>query len=123
MRAQGNAFGILGWAVGCGVTTLVNPSILSALRNDVYFLFGSLNLLWVVIVFLVYPEPARRPLERVEALFTPSLPWAWEAEKAYKEKHGDEDSEGDEEEGRISEATDAPPLSKRGEGAKLGPQA
>lgn len=32
MRAQGNGFGITGWAIGVGWTTLVNPIIFSSLE-------------------------------------------------------------------------------------------
>lgn len=52
LRAQGNGFGITGWAIGVGMTTLVNPIMFDVLENRTYFLFGGLNLLWVPIVYL-----------------------------------------------------------------------
>ena len=55
MRAQGNGFGITGWAIGVGWTTLVNPIMFGTLENRTYFLFAGLNLLWIPIVYLCEP--------------------------------------------------------------------
>lgn len=46
LRAQGNGFGVTGWAIGVGMTVLVNPIMFNVLQNRTYFLFGGLNLLW-----------------------------------------------------------------------------
>jgi hypothetical protein len=51
MRAQGNGFGITGWAIGVGWTVLVNPVMFDKLENRTYFLFAGLNLLWIPIVY------------------------------------------------------------------------
>lgn len=57
MRAQGNGFGITGWAIGVGWTTLVNPIMFSKLESRTYFLFAGLNLIWIPIVyFCEYPS-------------------------------------------------------------------
>ena len=32
MRAQGNGFGITGWAIGVGMTTLVNPIMFNSIE-------------------------------------------------------------------------------------------
>lgn len=85
MRAQGNGFGILGWSVGCGWTTLINPTIFKSLENRAYFIFGALNAAWIIVVFLFYPETAERSLESIEALFTSSSPFSWSMERAYRE--------------------------------------
>jgi len=77
MRAQGNGFGITGWAIGVGWTVLVNPILfehievclqqyrfhipkhpLTYRQSRTYFLFAALNFIWVIIVFLIYPETA-----------------------------------------------------------------
>lgn len=106
MRAQGNGFGITGWAIGVGWTVLVNPimfanievcridqsptqGILQSLtefppQSRTYFLFAALNFIWIGIVYLVYPETANRSLESIEAMFTTS-PFYWQMEKAYAE--------------------------------------
>lgn len=106
MRAQGNGFGITGWAIGVGWTVLVNPIMFSKLENRTYFLFAGLNLLWVPIVYLcksrdvnedvpiqltldpVYPETADRSLESIDVLFSTAIPFSWKMEQAYRE-HGD----------------------------------
>ncbi|KAB5571735.1 major facilitator superfamily transporter sugar [Coniochaeta sp. 2T2.1] len=88
MRAQGNGFGITGWAIGVGWTVLVNPIMFDKLENRTYFLFAGLNLLWIPVVFLFYPETAGRTLESIDALFSTASPFNWNMEKAYRE-HGD----------------------------------
>jgi hypothetical protein len=32
MRAQGNGFGIFGWAIGVGMTTLINPILFGSIE-------------------------------------------------------------------------------------------
>lgn len=32
MRAQGNGFGITGWAIGVGMTTLINPILFASIE-------------------------------------------------------------------------------------------
>jgi hypothetical protein len=32
MRAQGNGFGITGWAIGVGMTTLINPILFGSIK-------------------------------------------------------------------------------------------
>jgi hypothetical protein len=103
MRAQGNGFGITGWAIGVGWTVLVNPIMfehlevcihwdpisitthrLTRLQSRTYFLFAALNFIWIGIVYLVFPETAGRSLESIEVMFTTS-PFYWQMEKAYAE--------------------------------------
>ncbi|KAJ6095865.1 hypothetical protein N7486_006611 [Penicillium sp. IBT 16267x] len=84
LRAQGNGFGITGWAIGVGMTTLVNPIMFGTLTNWTYFLYAGLNLCWVPIVYLVYPETRNRSLESIETLFSTSSPFHWKMEQAYK---------------------------------------
>jgi hypothetical protein len=113
MRAQGNGFGITGWAIGVGWTVLVNPIMFENIQvsfihtspkhsaiclcsfekitnkvfpqqSRTYFLFAGLNFIWIGIVYLVYPETSNRSLESIEAMFTTS-PFYWQMEKAYAE--------------------------------------
>lgn len=106
MRAQGNGFGITGWAIGVGWTVLVNPIMFERLENRTYFLFAGLNLLWIPIIFFckfaspfakmiwvliisvwtVYPETAHRSLESIDALFSTKRPFNWDMERAYRER-------------------------------------
>lgn len=64
LRAQGNGFGITGWAIGVGMTTLVNPIMFDVLENRTYFLFAGFNLLWVPIVYLCKHHPPCARLNR-----------------------------------------------------------
>lgn len=41
LRAQGNGFGITGWALGVGMTTLVNPIMFSVLKVGLLFVTSS----------------------------------------------------------------------------------
>ncbi|KXG48127.1 Major facilitator superfamily domain, general substrate transporter [Penicillium griseofulvum] len=88
LRAQGNGFGITGWAIGVGMTTLVNPIMFDVMASRTYFLFAGLNLIWIPIVYLFYPETRNRSLESIDALFSTSSPFYWKMEQAYK-LHGD----------------------------------
>ncbi|KAI9873907.1 MAG: hypothetical protein M1830_010411 [Pleopsidium flavum] len=88
MRAQGNGFGITGWAIGVGWTVLVNPIMFGSIKSRTYFLFAALNLLWIPIVYLFYPETKDRSLESIEALFSSRSPFFWNMEKSYAE-HSD----------------------------------
>ena len=87
MRAQGNGFGVTGWAIGVGTTVLANPSIFASLENRAYFLFAGLNLLWVIVVYLFYPETKDRSLEAINVLFYPASPFNWAAEKSWRDNH------------------------------------
>lgn len=82
MRAQGNGFGITGWAIGVGWTTLVNPIIFSSLESRAYFLYAGLNFIWIPVIYLFYPETKDRSLESIESMFQTS-PFFWQMEKAY----------------------------------------
>lgn len=85
MRAQGNGFGITGWAIGVGWTVLVNPIMFQHLESRTYFLFAGLNLLWIPIVFFFYPETADRSLESIDAMFSTRSPLHSAMEKAYRD--------------------------------------
>lgn len=85
MRAQGNGFGVTGWAIGVGTTVLANPSIFATLENRAYFMFAGFNLLWVLIVYLIYPETKDRSLESINFLFIPKSPLYWAGERSWKE--------------------------------------
>jgi MFS family permease len=87
MRAQGNGFGVTGWAIGVGTTVLANPSIFATLENRAYFMFAGFNLLWVLIVYLIYPETKDRSLESINFLFIPKSPTYWASERSYREHH------------------------------------
>jgi hypothetical protein len=81
LPAQGNGFGITGWALGVGMTTLVNPILLDNLKSHSYFLLAGFNLIWVSIVYSFYPETCNRSLESIEALFSTPSRFYWEMER------------------------------------------
>jgi MFS family permease len=87
MRAQGNGFGVTGWAIGVGTTVLANPSIFAKLENRAYFMFAGFNLLWILIVYLIYPETKDRSLESINFLFVPKSPFYWAGERSYRDHH------------------------------------
>ncbi|KAJ5121720.1 hypothetical protein N7526_008657 [Penicillium atrosanguineum] len=98
LRAQGNGFGITGWAIGVGMTTLVNPIMFETLKPHLFPLRRSqfaldpdslslyvspLNQSWKTIANgLVYPETCNRSLESIE-----TFPFHWKMEQAF-ELHG-----------------------------------
>lgn len=84
LRAQGNGFGITGWAIGVGMTTLVNPIMFGSIHSRSYFLLAGLNLLWIPMVYLFYPETRNRSLESINALFSTPGPFYWDMENAYR---------------------------------------
>lgn len=66
------------------MTVLVNPVMFAKLENRTYFLFAGLNLLWIPVVYLFYPETAGRSLESIGALFSTNSPFNWHMEQAYR---------------------------------------
>lgn len=76
LRAQDSGFGITGWAIGVGMTTLVNPIMFDSIKSRSYFLLAGLNLLWIPIILAFYPETGNRSLESIEALFATSSPFS-----------------------------------------------
>ncbi|KAK3659350.1 hypothetical protein LTR56_001240 [Elasticomyces elasticus] len=83
MRAQGNGFGVSGWALAVGWTVLINPIMFAQLENRTYFLFAGLNLLWIPIVWFFYPETKDRSLESIDAMFNARKPFYRDMERAY----------------------------------------
>lgn len=75
VRAKGYAFTILGWAIGCGVTTFVIPIMLANIGWWAFIFFGCMNFVCMPVVHLFYPETAGRSLEEVDLLFTSDSPF------------------------------------------------
>lgn len=65
------------------MTTLVNPIMFDSLKNRSYFLMAGLNILWIPVIYLFYPETCNRSLESIDALFSTSSPFSWDMERAY----------------------------------------
>ncbi|KAL8828126.1 MAG: hypothetical protein Q9191_002773 [Dirinaria sp. TL-2023a] len=84
MRAKGNAWGVLGWCVGNGWTTLLLPVMFQRLNEKVFYIFGAVNILTLPVVWALYPESNQRTLEEMDLLFASPSWWNWEAEKTYE---------------------------------------
>ncbi|OAL18311.1 hypothetical protein AYO20_11762 [Fonsecaea nubica] len=85
IRAKGNAFGIIGWSLGCGSVSLAAPVMFKALGPQGFYIHAVFNLLAVVIVFCFYPETSCRTLEEIDLLFASKTPFVWETEKKFQE--------------------------------------
>jgi MFS family permease len=74
VRAKGYSFTILGWAIGCGVTTFVIPIMLDHIGWWSFIFFGCMNLVVMPLIHFFYPETANRSLEEVDLLFASDSP-------------------------------------------------
>ena len=70
VRAKGYSFTVLGWAIGCGMTTLVIPIMLTNLGWYTFIFFGCMNFVAIPLIYFFYVETAGRSLEEVNLLFT-----------------------------------------------------
>ncbi|KAK5678785.1 hypothetical protein LTR17_027631 [Elasticomyces elasticus] len=50
VRAKGNAWGVVGWSVGNGWCVLLLPTIFAALGEKTLNIFGSINVLAIIVV-------------------------------------------------------------------------
>lgn len=89
VRARGNSYGVFGWAVGCGTTTLVIPSMFSALGWKTLIVFGCFNFASLPLVFFFFPETLGRSLEEVNLLFAAQSPLVRANESEYQRRLGE----------------------------------
>lgn len=75
VRAKGYSFTILGWAIGCGMTTFLIPIMLSKIGWYTFIFFGIMNAIVLPIIYFFYVEPAGHSLEEVNLLFTSDSPF------------------------------------------------
>ncbi len=54
-----------------------------------FWIFGSLNLIYPVLIWGFYPETAKRTLETMDFLFASRRPFAWEEEKELEKLYGE----------------------------------
>ncbi len=75
IRAFGNSYGVFGWAIGCGVTTLVIPSMFATLEWKTLIVFGTFNFASLPLVYFFFPETNGRTLEEINLLFAAESPF------------------------------------------------
>ncbi|KIJ61771.1 hypothetical protein HYDPIDRAFT_96054, partial [Hydnomerulius pinastri MD-312] len=85
VRAKGNAWGVVGWSIGNGWLTLLNPVMFNAIHENTFHIFGIVNFLSIPMVWAFYPETANRTLEEIDLLFASKSPFAWDEEKRFME--------------------------------------
>ncbi|KAH7140958.1 general substrate transporter [Dactylonectria macrodidyma] len=83
VRAKGNSWGVVGWSIGNGTLTLLLPYIVDAINEKMMYIFATVNVLSIPIVYALYPESNQRTLEEMDLLFAASTPWAWDAERTF----------------------------------------
>lgn len=64
VRAKGNAWGVLGWSVGNGWTTLLLPTMFKQISEKTFYVFGAVNFLTIPIVWALYSESNQRTWKR-----------------------------------------------------------
>lgn len=84
IRAFGNSYGVFGWAVGCGVTTLVIPSMFASLTWKTLIVFGAFNFASLPLVYYFFPETGGRTLEEINLLFASKSPLVSANEKEFR---------------------------------------
>jgi len=90
VRAKGNAFGVVGWSIGNGWLTLMNPVMFSRIAENTLHVFGAINFLTIPVVWAFYPETANRTLEEMDHLFMSKSPFVWHEEAEFKKWKEDE---------------------------------
>ncbi|KAF5337831.1 hypothetical protein D9758_015703 [Tetrapyrgos nigripes] len=84
VRARGNAWGVVGWSIGNGWLTLLNPIMFNAIQENTLHIFGAINFLSIPMVWALYPETANRTLEEMDLLFASKSPFVWDEERNFK---------------------------------------
>ncbi|TFK36070.1 general substrate transporter [Crucibulum laeve] len=83
VRAKGNAWGVVGWSIGNGWLTLLNPVMFNKIGENTLHIFGAVNFLCIPLVWAFYPETANRTLEEMDLLFASKSPFVWDEERHF----------------------------------------
>jgi hypothetical protein len=82
VRAKGQGWGVVGWSIGFGMTTLLIPqmfngesfprsptpyriyvlTLTAAMGSATLYVFGAVNILSIPVVWALYPETSQRTL-------------------------------------------------------------
>ncbi|KAL9633176.1 MAG: hypothetical protein Q9204_003502 [Flavoplaca sp. TL-2023a] len=84
VRAEGNAWGVVGWSVGNGWLTLLCPVMFKAIKEKTYYVFAAANVITIPMIWALYPESNQRTLEEMNLVFTADSIRNWEAERNFK---------------------------------------
>lgn len=85
-RTKGNAFGVAGWAIGSGWTSLIIPIMFTNLGEKALYVFGALNFASIPVAYCLYPETANHSLESINLLFASNSPFAWDQEREFQQR-------------------------------------
>ncbi|KAI3607076.1 mfs monosaccharide [Moniliophthora roreri] len=85
VRAKGNAWGVVGWSIGNGWLTLLNPVMFNRIQENTLYIFGVINFLSIPMVWAFYPETANRTLEEMDLLFASKSPFVWDEERSFRQ--------------------------------------
>jgi len=83
VRAKGMAWGVVGWSIGNGWLTLLNPVMFHAIAEKTLYIFGAVNFFSIPLVWALYPETANRTLEEMDLLFACRSPFVWDMERNF----------------------------------------
>ncbi|EEB90962.1 hypothetical protein MPER_10757 [Moniliophthora perniciosa FA553] len=83
VRAKGNAWGVVGWSIGSGWLTLINPVMFHRIQENTLYIFAVINFLSIPVVWAFYPETANRTLEEMDLLFASKSPFVWDEERNF----------------------------------------
>lgn len=84
VRAQGNAFGVVGWSIGNAWLNLLCPVMFNSIEEKTLYIFGACNALAIAFVWAFCPETANRTLEEMDFLFSTKSWLASHAEAEFK---------------------------------------
>ncbi|KAE9390425.1 general substrate transporter [Gymnopus androsaceus JB14] len=94
VRAKGNAWGVVGWSIGNGWLTLLNPIMFNKIQENTLHIFGAINFLTIPMVWALYPETANRTLEEMDLLFASKSPFVWDEEENFRKLKAEMETSG-----------------------------
>lgn len=56
----------------------------NSIAEKTFYVYGALNLAWIPLVYLFWPETAKRSLESIDWLFESKVPFTWVQERRYR---------------------------------------
>ncbi|KAL1409221.1 hypothetical protein Q8F55_006054 [Vanrija albida] len=72
------------WLYQAEIFALLLPVCFEKIGEKTYYLFGIANVIFIPIMWALYPESNQRTLEEMDLLFAAKTPWVWDAEATFK---------------------------------------